>query len=142
MPKMRYFRFFYSKIIHGQVQEKLKTFLNKDLTMDLFMLKLEMLLNIQLIMIKIKMNTNYQQQIINNEYKQCYKQIQTKNNEQLDEYFKDKKCILYVDNVWFKSCYPLMKQDIITLEAEAKLIFTKGRDGRKNKFIKLQVYKF
>ncbi|CAD8160834.1 unnamed protein product [Paramecium pentaurelia] len=102
--------------IHVKIRDAIEDSINNDKNKDEY----KIISNKQSIM-----NTN------NAAGKYRLKTENIENKEQLDEYFKDKKCILYVDHVWFESCYPQMKQDIITLEAEAKLIITKGRDERK-----------
>ncbi|CAD8073823.1 unnamed protein product [Paramecium sonneborni] len=102
--------------IHVKIRDAIEDSMSYDKTKDDY----KIVCNKQSIM-----NTN------NTTGKYRLKTENIENKEQLEEYLKDKKSILYVNHIWFESCYPQMKQDIITLESEAKLLIYEGRDDKK-----------
>ncbi|CAD8071434.1 unnamed protein product [Paramecium primaurelia] len=102
--------------IHIKIRDAIEDSINNDKNKDEY----------QIVSDKISvMNTN------NTTGKYRLKTENINDKKQLEEYFQDKKCILYVNHIWFESCYPQMRQDIIALESEAKLLVSKGRDNKK-----------
>ncbi|CAK77491.1 unnamed protein product (macronuclear) [Paramecium tetraurelia] len=102
--------------IHIKIRDAIEDSMNNDKNKDEY----------QIVSNKLSiMNTN------NTTGKYRLKTENINDKKQLEEYFQDKKCILYVNHIWFESCYPQMRQDIIALESEAKLLVSKGRDNKK-----------
>ncbi|CAD8168805.1 unnamed protein product [Paramecium octaurelia] len=102
--------------IHIKIRDAIEDSMNNDKNKDEY----------QIVSNKLSiMNTN------NTTGKYRLKTENINDKKQLEDYFQDKKCILYVNHIWFESCYPQMRQDIIALESEAKLLVSKGRDNKK-----------